>query len=67
MAGTAVEIDPQLIAFMLPSIPESAQIARFHVRAALGFHDLGQYVEDAEIITSDPIPRVERRPLSTAG
>ena len=53
MAGTAVEIDPQLIAFMLPSIPESAQIARFHVRAALGFHDLGQYVEDAEIITSE--------------
>ena len=53
MAGTAVEIDPQLIAFMLPSIPESARIARFHVRAALGFHDLGHLADDAEIITSE--------------
>ena len=53
MAGTAVEIDPQLIAFMLPSIPESARIARFHIRAALGFHDLGHLADDAEIITSE--------------
>ena len=28
MARTAVEVDPQLIAFMLPSIPESVPIAR---------------------------------------
>jgi anti-sigma regulatory factor (Ser/Thr protein kinase) len=38
---------------MLPSIPESVRIARFHVRAALGFHELGQYADDAEIITSE--------------
>ena len=53
MAGTAVEIDPQLIAFTLPSIPESARIARFRIRAALGFHDLGHLADDAEVITSE--------------
>jgi anti-sigma regulatory factor (Ser/Thr protein kinase) len=49
----AVEVDPQVIAFMLPSIPESVRAARFHVRAALGFRQLGQYVDDAEAITSE--------------
>ena len=53
MARTAVEVDPRLIAFVLPSIPESVRIARFHVRAALGFHELGEYADDAEIITSE--------------
>jgi anti-sigma regulatory factor (Ser/Thr protein kinase) len=53
MACRAVEIDPRLIAFMLPSIPESVRMARFHVRAALGFHELGEYAADAEIITSE--------------
>ncbi len=53
MAGTAVQIDPRLIEFVLPSTPESARIARFHVRAALGFHELAQYADDAEIITSE--------------
>jgi len=53
MARTAAQIDPQLIAFVLPSIPESVRAARLHVRAALGFHGLGQYTEDAEIITSE--------------
>jgi len=53
MAGTAVEVDPRLIAFMLPSIPESVRIARFHIRAALGFHRLGEYADDAETITSE--------------
>jgi len=38
---------------MLPSIPESVPVARFHVRAALGFHELGEYADDAEIITSE--------------
>ena len=38
---------------MLPGIPESVRIARFHVRAALGFHDLGQLADDAAIITSE--------------
>ena len=53
MAGNAVEVDPRLIAFVLPSIPESVRIARFHVRAALGFHGLGEYADDVEIITSE--------------
>lgn len=53
MAGTAIEIDPRVIAFMLPSIPESVRIARFHVRAALGFHGLNEYADDAETITSE--------------
>jgi anti-sigma regulatory factor (Ser/Thr protein kinase) len=53
MAGTAAEIDPRLIAFVLPSTSESARMARFHVRAALGFHGLAQYADNAEIITSE--------------
>jgi anti-sigma regulatory factor (Ser/Thr protein kinase) len=53
MASTAVETDPQLITFMLSSIPESVRMARFHVRAALGFHELDEYADDAEIITSE--------------
>ena len=43
MARTAGEVDPQLIAFMLPSIPESVPIARFHIRAALACHQLDEY------------------------
>jgi anti-sigma regulatory factor (Ser/Thr protein kinase) len=53
MAGTAVEFGPRLIAFVLPSIPESVRVARSRVRAALGFHHLDQYAEDAAIITSE--------------
>jgi len=53
MARTAVEADPQLIAFMLPSTPESVPIARFHIRAALSFHQLDEYADDAAIITSE--------------
>jgi anti-sigma regulatory factor (Ser/Thr protein kinase) len=58
MAGTAAEIDPRLIAFVLPSIPGSVRMARFHVRAALGFYELHQYVEDAAIITSELVTNV---------
>ena len=53
MAGTAAGTDSQLIAFVLPSIPESVRMARFHVRAALGFHKLDEYANDVEIITSE--------------
>jgi serine/threonine-protein kinase RsbW len=53
MARTAVEVDPQLIAFMLPSIPESVPVARFHIRAALGFHQLDEYADDLEVITAE--------------
>ena len=53
MGSTVAEIDPRLISFGLPSIPESVPMARFHVRAALGFHELGEYANDAEIVTSE--------------
>ena len=53
MARTAVEADPQLIAFVLPGIPASVPVARRRVRAALGSRGLGEYTDDAEIITSE--------------
>jgi anti-sigma regulatory factor (Ser/Thr protein kinase) len=53
MAKTTIEAAPQLIAFVLPSIPESVRIARLHVRAALGVYGLGEYADDAETITSE--------------
>src|SRR5580704_5453199 len=53
MASTAVEADPRLIVFVFPGIPESVRIARLHIRAALGFHELDEYADDAEIITSE--------------
>ena len=53
MARTATQADPRLIALALPGIPESVPVARWHVRAALGLHGLGEYADDAEIITSE--------------
>ena len=53
MARTAAQADPRLIAFALPRIPESVPIARLRVRAALAFRGLGEYADDAEIITSE--------------
>jgi len=53
MAQTATEADRRLITFALPGIAESVPVARWHVRDALGLHGLGEYAEDAEIITSE--------------
>ena len=53
MTRTAAQADPRLIAFVLPSIPESVRIARFHIRAALGCHQLDEYADDAVAITSE--------------
>ena len=55
MARTAdeVEIDPQMITFVLTGIPESVPLARFHIRAALSFHKLDEYADNAEAITSE--------------
>ena len=53
MARTAAQADPQLISLALPGTPESVPAARRHVRAALGLHGLGEYADDAEIITSE--------------
>ena len=53
MAHTAVETGARLIAFAVPGVPESVPVARFRVRAALGLHGLGEYSDDATIITSE--------------
>jgi anti-sigma regulatory factor (Ser/Thr protein kinase) len=52
MATTTTSTQP-LIAFVLPSSPEAAGIARCHVRAALDYRGLGDYAHDAETITSE--------------
>ena len=53
MARTTTQASPRLIALTLPGTPESVPIARRRVRAALGFRGLGDFAEDAEIITSE--------------
>jgi anti-sigma regulatory factor (Ser/Thr protein kinase) len=53
MARTATQASSRLIALALPGTPESVPIARRRVRAALGFHGLGEFTEDAEFITSE--------------
>lgn len=42
-----------LIVVSLPGNPYSAQRARFYVRTALGYHDLDDYAEDVEAVTSE--------------
>jgi anti-sigma regulatory factor (Ser/Thr protein kinase) len=67
MAATATETT-SLIAFTLPSTPYSVQMARFYVRAALTYHDLGDYAEDAETVTSEIITNaVEHAGAQTIG
>ena len=53
MARTATEASNQMLALALPSIPESVPVARLQVRGTLGSHKLGEYADDAEIITSE--------------
>jgi anti-sigma regulatory factor (Ser/Thr protein kinase) len=52
MAATTPEAT-SLVAFTLPSTSYSVQMARFYVRAALGYHDLGDYAVDVEMMTSE--------------
>jgi anti-sigma regulatory factor (Ser/Thr protein kinase) len=52
MANATTQTTP-LIAFTLPSNPYSAHVARFYVRAVLTYYDLGDFTEDAEIVTSE--------------
>ena len=51
--AVAAEESTSLVVFTLPSTPYSVQMARFYVRAALGYHDLGEYAEDVETVTSE--------------
>ena len=53
MARTATEASSRLIALALPGTPASVPVARRRVRAALGFHGLGEFTQDAEVITSE--------------
>ena len=52
MAIAATE-STSLIAFTLPGTPYSVRMARFYVRAALGYHDLGHYAAEVEMVTSE--------------
>lgn len=54
MASTATET-MSLAAFTLPGSPDSARMARFYVRAALTYHSLGGYADDAEMVASELI------------
>ncbi len=54
MATTKAEITA-LAAFTLPGSPHSARMARFYVRAALAYHSLSGYADDAEAVTSELI------------
>ena len=54
MATTTAQTMP-LITFTLPSTPFSVQMARFYVRAALTYHGLGGYADDAQTVTSELI------------
>jgi anti-sigma regulatory factor (Ser/Thr protein kinase) len=42
-----------LMAFALPSTPNSVRLARSYIRSALCDHDLGDYAEDAELVASE--------------
>jgi anti-sigma regulatory factor (Ser/Thr protein kinase) len=42
-----------LIAVSLPGTPYSVQRARLYVRTALGCHNLDDYAEDVEAVTSE--------------
>jgi anti-sigma regulatory factor (Ser/Thr protein kinase) len=53
MMAIAAEESTSLVAFTLPGTPYSAAMARFYVRAALAHHDLGDFTEDVETVTSE--------------
>jgi anti-sigma regulatory factor (Ser/Thr protein kinase) len=54
MATTTTETTA-LAAFTLPGSPHSARMARFYVRAALAYHSLSSYADDAETVASELI------------
>ena len=53
MATTAAQASPRLTALAFPGIPGSVPVARRHVRETLGSHGLGEFAQDAAIITSE--------------
>jgi serine/threonine-protein kinase RsbW len=53
MMTVTAEESTSLVAFTLPGTPYSVAMARFYVRAALGHHELGDFTEDVETVTSE--------------
>jgi len=53
MMAIAATETTSLVTFTLPGTPYSVRMARFYVRAALGYHDLANYAEDVEAVTSE--------------
>jgi anti-sigma regulatory factor (Ser/Thr protein kinase) len=53
MAIAAAATGTSLVAFTLPSSPYSVRMARFYVRGALRYHDLGDYLDDVEPVASE--------------
>lgn len=47
-----------LVAVTLPGTPHSVQMARIYVRTVLSHRDLGKYVEDVEMVTSELVSNV---------
>jgi hypothetical protein len=54
MTATATQTT-SLIAFTLPGTPCSVRMARFYVRAALRYHDLSEFGQDAVTVASDSL------------
>jgi anti-sigma regulatory factor (Ser/Thr protein kinase) len=65
MAIATTETTP-LVVFTLPGTPYSVQMARFYVRAALGYHDLGDYAENIELVTSELVTNAIRHASTQA-
>jgi anti-sigma regulatory factor (Ser/Thr protein kinase) len=53
MMAVAAEQSTSLVAFTLPGTPYSVHLARFYVRAALGYHDLSEIAGDVATVTSE--------------
>jgi anti-sigma regulatory factor (Ser/Thr protein kinase) len=53
MMAIAAEESTSLVAFTLPGTRYSAALARFYVRTVLDHHELGDFIEDVETVTSE--------------
>jgi anti-sigma regulatory factor (Ser/Thr protein kinase) len=53
MIATTATQTTALMAFALPSTPNSVRLARSYIRSALRDHGLGDYAEDIEMVTSE--------------
>lgn len=65
MTPAAMNTDP-MIAIVMLSTPASVGLVRGQVRAALEYHGLGGYVEDAELIASELVSNAVRHGSTSA-